>query len=782
MEGGGYTPASGGPIAPTLGALTLSTSTFEEGAAPMTVIGVVMGRTVGSSLSVIDSRFVIDGSGNLRVGLSVSVAGTISLTIYETLDGATGSPKATTVTLTCGTMSALNPFTDPTISPYIMVGISSRKMNPSYAGNCCAVRDSALGPRNFPFNGTTGVLDFAAGAAWGDGATFTASAVLDQSVNARAMFTSTQRVTVVPQAYQRADLSYVPGFDFVTKSQYLYTNTGFLDIGGTANLAIFGVFGTYGWSSAGTHARNPAVNSGAGGPVLGYGTAANGALIYGASAGTSPAPGETLMYGTADLLAVEDGTPDNTRIRNIAFNQKGSVVSGFNGDVCCFTDRVHGRAAEFAQRVVFGSNGVPAQSHNGPIFEFIIIQMPAGQELTDIQAQRIIKWQRQFWNNHGTGHVASNRNQNTRYRFHGAGQSLMQYFGTAASASTGLSADFADVRVVIPTLAGLIGDVIGYGGVTNRLTVTFNTTAYGGSSLYPASQLTPDGPGGTSWLIYDGSTLPKKFWWDHYNGIPGPCLVGWLAGALPSALGNPMYDNFAMMWAHGEANAGEWDASGFNANASLYKTTLQTIWNYMWTKQGTTFPIIIQPIGRQNGSDTGMRAIRKIQLELATEMANIFVSAETTHMTRQDNVHFGAGPADPNGFDRAGIQLARTMAVAVGKTGIVWRGPHITAAKVVNATTLDLTIAYPSGSGGTDIQTVDGSTTGMVGFEVTGKTVTSAARTSATNIRLTGTGFAVGDKVQYNPVPAALDRLKMVVDNYATINMPLRQAFDLIAT
>ena len=87
--------------APTLSALSLSGTTVTAGAAPGTVIGTISGQTSGSTLVFTpnDGRVTISGS-NLITGNAALSAGTISGTITETLSGASGSPRATNVTLT----------------------------------------------------------------------------------------------------------------------------------------------------------------------------------------------------------------------------------------------------------------------------------------------------------------------------------------------------------------------------------------------------------------------------------------------------------------------------------------------------------------------------------------------------------------------------------------------------------------------------------------------------------------------------------------------------------
>lgn len=649
---------------------------------------------------------------------------------------------------------------------------TSRRVKTGYAGDAFQARDSALVARNAGF--TNGVVDVSAFPTYGDGTTFTAGILYDQVGNKN--FTSSSRPVLKLGMLVTNEGRVLPGIDFQAKSQNMVTATGqeFLNFGGTADFTMFLVFGTFGWSSSGTHARSPAVYSNANGPVFGFGTTLAGALVFGAQGNTNYAPGETNVYGKS-ALALEEGTPDNTRIRTFWIRQQGGLVSAGCGSTIFFKDRPHGVAASGLVRAVLGNAGNLNQSHNGPFFEGVMF----GAALPIRECQQLALGQQAFFSGLLIGRSPYLNGISTRHRSHGAGQSLKQYYGTVASSSTGLAADFADVRVFNPTLSGYLGGV----GTTKRLNTTFNSSAIGGSSLIStAGPLTPDAGGGTSWAVFDGVTANKKFWWDQYNSIPGPCAQTWLANTV-NAGGAAAYENTIITWAQGEQNASDWTSNGEAANKdqATYKASLIALFNWMRTVAGASAPIVIQPIGRQSGTDAYCRVVRRIEKEVSAEVANVVLSAETTHMTRQDTVHFGAGPADPDGFDRAAKQLAAAVAAQMGVPNMIWRGPEISAATLVDATTIDLTVQYPSGCGGTDIRTVDGSTTGMVGFAVTGKTVSGAARLNATTIRITGTGFTSGDLVQYNPTPAALDRLKMVVDNNSGLNMPLRHVFDLAA-
>lgn len=84
----------------TLNALALSASTFVPGATAGTVIGAILNRTLGSTVTVDDTRLSVS-SDSLVVGLtSTPTATTINANLIETLGGATNSPRTTPISVT----------------------------------------------------------------------------------------------------------------------------------------------------------------------------------------------------------------------------------------------------------------------------------------------------------------------------------------------------------------------------------------------------------------------------------------------------------------------------------------------------------------------------------------------------------------------------------------------------------------------------------------------------------------------------------------------------------
>lgn len=90
----------------SLNALTLSASSAAENSAQDTVVGSVLGKTAGSSLALVDNaggRFALDGSNRIvtgPTGLDYETGTSHTITIRETLAGATNSPNDTVLPIT----------------------------------------------------------------------------------------------------------------------------------------------------------------------------------------------------------------------------------------------------------------------------------------------------------------------------------------------------------------------------------------------------------------------------------------------------------------------------------------------------------------------------------------------------------------------------------------------------------------------------------------------------------------------------------------------------------
>ncbi len=121
---------------PTLGALTLSPTTATTGAA---YSGTISGATASSTVSATSSdgtSLTVGGSGASRtLSGTFGTAGSPTITMVETLAGATGSPKSSTATV-----SVITPVTgatwDSTFNTYVTYSANNKTVtNPSATGS-----------------------------------------------------------------------------------------------------------------------------------------------------------------------------------------------------------------------------------------------------------------------------------------------------------------------------------------------------------------------------------------------------------------------------------------------------------------------------------------------------------------------------------------------------------------------------------------------------------------------------------------------------------------------
>lgn len=113
-------------VPPTLQTLALSASSIPENSAAGTVVGSILNTTVGSALTLTNNagnRFAISG-GSIVAGATATdyeAAASHNITIQETLAGAGGSPKSTTLSIAVGNLNDTSPsafsFTDVTNVP-----------------------------------------------------------------------------------------------------------------------------------------------------------------------------------------------------------------------------------------------------------------------------------------------------------------------------------------------------------------------------------------------------------------------------------------------------------------------------------------------------------------------------------------------------------------------------------------------------------------------------------------------------------------------------------------
>lgn len=114
LGGWAYFPAISGvvPVPPpiTLSPLVLSNNTILESASVGTVLGALSGKTSGSTLTLTGTgggQFALSGLN--IVTASALADGTVSLTVTETLAGASNSPRVTTFNVTIGAVDTTAP-------------------------------------------------------------------------------------------------------------------------------------------------------------------------------------------------------------------------------------------------------------------------------------------------------------------------------------------------------------------------------------------------------------------------------------------------------------------------------------------------------------------------------------------------------------------------------------------------------------------------------------------------------------------------------------------------
>lgn len=175
-----------------LAALTLSDYTFTEGDATGTVIGNIIGKTAGSTLSLFpaDDRVQISGT-QLQIGPTGDelLPGPFNVTIRETLAGASNTPRDTILAMTV----------DPGIATYLPVVDSSpegafglNKMVAGYSGAALRlIRASDSSQIDIGFVGSAQAFDTNAAIAFQGSSTVSIVTLYDQSGNGNHMTQST---------------------------------------------------------------------------------------------------------------------------------------------------------------------------------------------------------------------------------------------------------------------------------------------------------------------------------------------------------------------------------------------------------------------------------------------------------------------------------------------------------------------------------------------------------------------------------------------------------------
>lgn len=528
---------------------------------------------------------------------------------------------------------AIAPLAAIAASQPLTAAYSLRRVVPAYAGACLQVRDSGNVLRTLTFK-ADGTYDAPAAtwSAYGDGRSFGVATWYDQSGNGHHLTSSSRPSLVFPGAPANYDGAFI---DFTAKAQHLATASTPLAVGGSANLSLLAVSATRGWTSAAVHPRDPAVYSAAIGPLIGYGTAATGALVVGADG-----PGaETTLYGASGALLVDASTDFANRWRNWWFNQAGATVSGGGDTRTLFTGRPHGRASSTGNRLVVGNNGALNQSANASLRELLVFNGDGA--LADRECAGIAAWQRRSWSG-----LVTNRFPD-RFVSIFAGQSNAQYHAVDSVSGDGSTGSNALARVFVPDLSARLPIPA---DPSRELTTYCSSTATGGSSVLKRAN-----PGS------------DKYWWDGDAGAPGPSLTSAIANLDFGTAPGKRYRRCVIMWSQGEAEALYWSANtGDAAVAADWKAQTKLVWAALRAKIGYDCPIVIQPLGNQTGAQPQMEALRSIQTQLAAEVPGVTIAPETTDLVRQDNVHFASALKGPNqspaGYDLAATRLAAAIA------------------------------------------------------------------------------------------------------------------------
>jgi len=136
--------------AATLSALTLAASSIVENSAAGTAVGGILGKTAGSTLSLLNDaggRFAISGTTLVAgaTGTDYESAASHAITIRETLAGATNTPRDTTLTIT-----VVNQFEAPNLGALSLSATTFNVGTPSNGSITGATAGSTIVASNLP--------------------------------------------------------------------------------------------------------------------------------------------------------------------------------------------------------------------------------------------------------------------------------------------------------------------------------------------------------------------------------------------------------------------------------------------------------------------------------------------------------------------------------------------------------------------------------------------------------------------------------------------------------
>lgn len=175
---------------------------------------------------------------------------------------------------------------------------------------------------------------------------------------------------------------------------------------------------------------------------------------------------------------------------------------------------------------------------------------------------------------------------------------------------------------------------------------------------------------------------------------------------------------------------GEGDAN-IQRTKAAYKADIDAIFAQLRTDYGAGLPVVIAALGRYSGAitpplDADYEAIRDAHIDAANDTGNL--GFNTYDMALADDAHFNT----PS-LNILANRLAQCVAKAYGDASYS-QGPRIVSATRAGANIVDVNLVH---DGGTDFTPASG----ITGFAVLDNgspvTISSAARVSATKIRLT---------------------------------------------
>lgn len=267
-----------------------------------------------------------------------------------------------------------------------------------------------------------------------------------------------------------------------------------------------------------------------------------------------------------------------------------------------------------------------------------------------------------------------------------------------------------------------------------------------------------------------GSALIKSnddgsgYWYDPDTSTFGGAYDTWAT----SVSGKTIH---AIIWDQGESDR---EAGDSTAKRAEYKAGLIALFNKMRSVVGNV-PILIVPLSREDNTfawDDGYEAVRRTQIELASEYDWIGLTPEKYDLAMADNLHLTSASYDVQAVRNA-RKVSHFMGYAV--TGNL-DGPKINAVSRIG-TFVGMQIDHDAGTDFTPTTDINGFRFFDDGVEIP---ITSASRTGADTISLVLSSTPSGTETLvygYGAMTTTdVDYTKLVVDNEATYPLPLHAA------